>query len=117
MHFWNIYANYTLENIETIYKMALTLTVLNILCTTLLTNLCPLNLQHPTWKHVFHILVSPGVSHSVILHPSLDECSVTQWLTPGFTRMVLVTRVRKSADFYQIFSPEASLSASTFLQS
>ena len=33
------------------------------------------------------ILVYPGVKHSVSLLSSRDECSVTEWVTPGLPRM------------------------------
>ena len=35
------------------------------------------------------ILVYPGVKHSVSLLSSRDECSVTEWVTPGLPRMVV----------------------------
>ena len=35
------------------------------------------------------ILVNPGVTHSVTLHSSRDECSVTEWVTAGLTRVSL----------------------------
>ena len=57
------------------------------------TGLLSLHIERPSYFSIFwfllqpfHIIVSPGVTHSVTLH-SCDECSVMEWVTPGLTRM------------------------------